>query len=62
MLRSQSMILFSRSLLLRSVEKRPMRLRLESETNDTPNAIGCDIHIYKNIPTVYFQKISCIQR
>ena len=57
-LESQSTIYFSRSLLPRSFEKRPRRLRLESEIKspddllvDTPNAIGCTyicthIHTY----------------
>ena len=40
-LKSQSMIYFSRSLSPLSVEERPRRLRLEIEINDTPNAIGC---------------------
>jgi len=40
-LTSQSVIQFSRSLLQRSVEKRPMRLRLEIKIKWHSNAIGC---------------------
>ena len=51
-LESQSMIQFPRSLLPRSVDKRPrgfrLRLRLRLRFNDTPNAIRC-AYLHKNI-------------
>ena len=52
-LKSQSMFWFSRSFLPRSVEKRPMKLRL----NDTPNAMGC-INCLENASTV----VGCVTR
>jgi len=45
--KSQSMILFSRSLLQRSVEKRPMRIRLEAEAESQMQfAVYLNIHMY----------------
>jgi len=40
-LKLQSIILFCTSLLTRSVEERPVRMRFEMGLNDTPIAIGC---------------------
>jgi len=45
-LKTQLIIHFSTSLLPRSVEKKPISLRLENESlNDTPNTIGCSMQI-----------------